>query len=87
MNLKLKDIFRGKVVNKAHTINTGVDKGCISFGCIQNELGCRDLSGFETRRSGSSLTFGNLTGLRGAFKMSWDVETCQVSRRADPVVH
>ena len=26
MNLKLKDIFRGKVVNKAHTINTGVDE-------------------------------------------------------------
>ena len=35
-----------------------------SNGCIQNELGCRDLSGFETRRPGSSLTFGNLTGLR-----------------------
>jgi ATP-dependent Lon protease len=26
MNLKLKDVFRGKVVNKAHTINTGVDE-------------------------------------------------------------
>jgi len=26
MNTKLKDIFRGKVVNKAHTINTGVDE-------------------------------------------------------------
>jgi predicted ATP-dependent Lon-type protease len=26
MNFKLKDIFRGKVVNKAHTINTGVDE-------------------------------------------------------------
>ena len=26
MNLKLKGIFRGKVVNKAHTINTGVDE-------------------------------------------------------------
>jgi ATP-dependent Lon protease len=26
MNLKLKEIFRGKVVNKAHTINTGVDE-------------------------------------------------------------
>lgn len=26
MNLKLKEIFSGKVVNKAHTINTGVDE-------------------------------------------------------------
>ncbi|MFO0795781.1 MAG: BREX system Lon protease-like protein BrxL [Candidatus Brocadiaceae bacterium] len=26
MNLKLKEIFKGKVVNKAHTINTGVDE-------------------------------------------------------------
>jgi len=26
MNQKLKDIFEGKVVNKAHTINTGVDE-------------------------------------------------------------
>ena len=26
MNNKLKEIFRGKVVNKAHTINTGVDE-------------------------------------------------------------
>jgi len=26
MNTKLKEIFRGKVVNKAHTINTGVDE-------------------------------------------------------------
>jgi ATP-dependent Lon protease len=26
MNQKLKEIFRGKVVNKAHTINTGVDE-------------------------------------------------------------
>jgi len=26
MNLKLKEVFRGKVVNKAHTINTGVDE-------------------------------------------------------------
>lgn len=26
MNTKLKDIFSGKVVNKAHTINTGVDE-------------------------------------------------------------
>ena len=26
MNLKLKDVFRGKVVNKAHTIDTGVDE-------------------------------------------------------------
>jgi ATP-dependent Lon protease len=26
MNHKLKEIFRGKVVNKAHTINTGVDE-------------------------------------------------------------
>jgi ATP-dependent Lon protease len=26
MNTKLKDIFRGKVVNKAYTINTGVDE-------------------------------------------------------------
>jgi len=26
MNEKLKEIFRGKVVNKAHTINTGVDE-------------------------------------------------------------
>jgi len=26
MNLKLQQIFRGKVVNKAHTINTGVDE-------------------------------------------------------------
>ena len=26
MNSKLKEIFRGKVVNKAHTINTGVDE-------------------------------------------------------------
>lgn len=26
MNLKLKDVFRGKVVNKAYTINTGVDE-------------------------------------------------------------
>ena len=24
MNHKLKEVFRGKVVNKAHTINTGV---------------------------------------------------------------
>ncbi|MBC8443425.1 BREX system Lon protease-like protein BrxL [PVC group bacterium] len=26
MNAKLKEVFRGKVVNKAHTINTGVDE-------------------------------------------------------------
>ena len=26
MNLKLKAVFRGKVVNKAHTIDTGVDE-------------------------------------------------------------
>ena len=26
MNTKLKQVFRGKVVNKAHTINTGVDE-------------------------------------------------------------
>jgi ATP-dependent Lon protease len=26
MNTKLRDIFKGKVVNKAHTINTGVDE-------------------------------------------------------------
>jgi ATP-dependent Lon protease len=26
MNIKLKEVFRGKVVNKAHTINTGVDE-------------------------------------------------------------
>jgi len=26
MNLKFKDIFSGKLVNKAHTINTGVDE-------------------------------------------------------------
>ncbi|MBI4318411.1 MAG: BREX system Lon protease-like protein BrxL [Chloroflexi bacterium] len=26
MNVKLRDVFRGKVVNKAHTINTGVDE-------------------------------------------------------------
>jgi len=26
MNNKLKEIFRGKVVNKVHTINTGVDE-------------------------------------------------------------
>jgi len=26
MNTKLKDAFKGKVVNKAHTINTGVDE-------------------------------------------------------------
>lgn len=26
MNIKLKDVFSGKVVNKAHTINTGVDE-------------------------------------------------------------
>jgi ATP-dependent Lon protease len=26
MNYKLKEVFRGKVVNKAHTINTGVDE-------------------------------------------------------------
>ena len=26
MNTKLKEVFRGKVVNKAHTINTGVDE-------------------------------------------------------------
>lgn len=26
MNTKLKEIFRGKVVNKAHTVNTGVDE-------------------------------------------------------------
>lgn len=26
MNIKLKEIFKGKVVNKAHTINTGVDE-------------------------------------------------------------
>lgn len=26
MNLKLKEVFRGKVVNKAHTLNTGVDE-------------------------------------------------------------
>ncbi|NCA74517.1 MAG: BREX system Lon protease-like protein BrxL [Gammaproteobacteria bacterium] len=26
MNQKLKEVFRGKVVNKAHTINTGVDE-------------------------------------------------------------
>jgi predicted ATP-dependent Lon-type protease len=26
MNMTLKEVFRGKVVNKAHTINTGVDE-------------------------------------------------------------
>ena len=26
MNQKLKDVFRGKVVNKAHSLNTGVDE-------------------------------------------------------------
>ncbi len=26
MNTELKDIFKGKVVNKAHTINAGVDE-------------------------------------------------------------
>ena len=26
MNLNLKEVFRGKVVNRAHTINTGVDE-------------------------------------------------------------
>lgn len=26
MNLKLKEVFKGKVVNKAHTIKTGVDE-------------------------------------------------------------
>lgn len=26
MNEKLKEAFRGKVVNKAHTLNTGVDE-------------------------------------------------------------
>ena len=26
MNKKFKEIFKGKVVNKAHTINTGVDE-------------------------------------------------------------
>lgn len=26
MNQKLKGVFKGKVVNKAHTINTGVDE-------------------------------------------------------------
>lgn len=26
MNVKLKEVFRGKVVNKAHTIITGVDE-------------------------------------------------------------
>jgi ATP-dependent Lon protease len=26
VNTKLKDVFRGKVVNKAHTVNTGVDE-------------------------------------------------------------
>ena len=26
MNQKVKDVFRGKVVNKAHTIDTGVDE-------------------------------------------------------------
>jgi ATP-dependent Lon protease len=26
MNQKLKEVFKGKVVNKAHTINTGVDE-------------------------------------------------------------
>jgi len=26
MNQKLKEVFRGKVVNKAHTINAGVDE-------------------------------------------------------------
>jgi len=26
MNEKLKEIFKGKVVNKAHTLNTGVDE-------------------------------------------------------------
>lgn len=26
MNLKPKEIFSGKVVNKAHTVNTGVDE-------------------------------------------------------------
>ncbi|MFH0958333.1 MAG: anti-phage BREX system Lon protease BrxL, partial [Pseudomonadota bacterium] len=26
MNTKLKEVFKGKVVNKAHTINTGVDE-------------------------------------------------------------
>lgn len=26
MNLKPKEVFKGKVVNKGHTINTGVDE-------------------------------------------------------------
>jgi ATP-dependent Lon protease len=26
MNLKLQEVFRGKIVNKAHTMNTGVDE-------------------------------------------------------------
>ena len=26
MNQKLKEVFRGKVVNRAHTTNTGVDE-------------------------------------------------------------
>jgi ATP-dependent Lon protease len=26
MNLKLKQVFKARVVNKAHTINTGVDE-------------------------------------------------------------
>jgi len=26
MNTKLKEVFQGKIVNKAHTINTGVDE-------------------------------------------------------------
>lgn len=26
MNQKLREVFRGKVVNKVHTINTGVDE-------------------------------------------------------------
>ena len=26
MNTKLKEVFRGKVLNKAHTINIGVDR-------------------------------------------------------------
>lgn len=44
MNTKLKEVFRGKVVNKAHTINTGVDEGnlwtciCMHDGGVRTTL-------------------------------------------------
>ena len=46
MNTKLRDVFKGKVVNKAHTNNTGVDDG----------------RGYRRSRTGEKLLRGSLAG-------------------------